>query len=82
MSDKWIRASEIGDYVYCRRAWWLRRVAGYGPQNEQEMEWGQGYHVQHGRSAQRAAWASYLVYALIFITVSVLVFSILTVVAS
>ena len=22
-----IRASEMGEYVYCARAWWLRRVA-------------------------------------------------------
>lgn len=82
MSDKWIRASEINDYVYCRRAWWLRRVAGRAPQNKRELEWGRAYHQQHGRSLQRAAWSAYLVYALVFVTVSVLVFSILTVIAS
>ena len=26
MSDQLIRASEIAEYVYCHRAWWLRRA--------------------------------------------------------
>ena len=82
MSDKWIRASDVSDYLYCGRAWWLRRVAGETPQNERELEWGQAYHQQHGRSVQHAAWATYLVYAMVFITVSALVFSILTIVTS
>jgi hypothetical protein len=25
--DIW--ASEVGDFVYCARSWWLKRVAGY-----------------------------------------------------
>lgn len=24
-----ISASEIGDFTYCARSWWLKRVAGY-----------------------------------------------------
>ena len=28
-----IRASEIGQYVFCQRAWWLGTVQGYRPVN-------------------------------------------------
>ncbi len=38
-----IRASEIGEYVYCARAWWLRRVQGVESHN-------QAAHQRHGQS--------------------------------
>lgn len=25
MSEKYITASEMGDFVYCKRSWWLKR---------------------------------------------------------
>lgn len=37
MSNKYIRASEIGDYVFCKRGWWLR-FNGLLAQNEQMVE--------------------------------------------
>lgn len=77
MSDKWIRASEINDYIYCRRAWWLRRVGGYASQNVREMAAGTAHHQEHGRIVQRATTFQRLAYALIFFTVSFLVFTLL-----
>jgi CRISPR/Cas system-associated exonuclease Cas4 (RecB family) len=44
-----IRASELGEYVFCHRAWWLRHVAGYESANTRQLEWGAGAHEQHGR---------------------------------
>jgi CRISPR/Cas system-associated exonuclease Cas4 (RecB family) len=44
-----IRASEIGSYLYCRRAWWLRQQ-GFEPGNQAEMAAGSELHRQHGRS--------------------------------
>lgn len=52
MNDKWllnnpagpredrpdISASEIGDFTYCARGWWLRRVAGQKAQGAQLQE--------------------------------------------
>lgn len=44
-----IRASEIGEYVYCARAWWLRRVAGLEPAGRERRERGTALHRRHGR---------------------------------
>ena len=49
-----IRASEIGEYVYCHRAWWLHRVQGLESANRVQMEAGTTKHVEHGRAVQRA----------------------------
>jgi CRISPR/Cas system-associated exonuclease Cas4 (RecB family) len=45
-----IRASEIGEYVYCARAWWLRRVAGLEPEGRERREYGATRHHRHARS--------------------------------
>ncbi len=45
-----IRASEIGEYVYCARAWWLRRVAGLVPDGSERRERGTVLHRRHGRA--------------------------------
>ena len=45
-----IRASELGDYVYCARAWWLRRVQGVASRNTAALSSGQQAHDRHGRA--------------------------------
>ena len=50
-----VRASEIGEYVFCHRAWWLRAVQGYQSDNVREMEAGTHSHAQHGRAVSAAA---------------------------
>jgi CRISPR/Cas system-associated exonuclease Cas4 (RecB family) len=45
-----IRASEVGEYVYCARAWWLRRVAGLEPAGRERRELGTALHRRHGRA--------------------------------
>ena len=45
-----IRASEIGQYVFCRRAWWLYRVRGYRSSNQSALAAGVECHAQHGRA--------------------------------
>lgn len=43
-----LRASEIGLYMYCRRAWWYHRQ-GVESQNKAELAAGITSHRQHGR---------------------------------
>ena len=44
-----IRASEIGQYKYCARAWWLGSVKGVPSANTRELARGTEVHQQHGR---------------------------------
>jgi hypothetical protein len=45
-----IRASEINQFAFCQRAWWLGTVQGYRPINEAELRAGTEAHRQHGRT--------------------------------
>ena len=55
MGDRFIRASEIGEYEFCARAWWLARVVGRQRENPQQLATGRQRHVGHGRSLAAAA---------------------------
>jgi hypothetical protein len=43
-----IRASEIGAYKYCKRAWWYHSQ-GEESENEVEMAAGTAFHRVHGK---------------------------------
>lgn len=45
---KVIRSSEIGSYVYCKRAWWYARQ-GERSGNQAAMRAGTALHERHGR---------------------------------
>jgi hypothetical protein len=47
-----LRASELAQYAYCARAWWLGRVLGYRSANLAAMEAGVTRHRAHGRSVE------------------------------
>ena len=48
--DSVIWASEVGQYVYCARAWWLARVKGHRSKNVAELAAGQTAHRRHSRA--------------------------------
>lgn len=74
MSDNMIRASEVGEYVYCRRAWWLKRFGGHKSSYVRELAAGRRYHEDHGKLVQRSQRARRVALALIFIAVLLLSF--------
>jgi len=43
-----ITASEIGQYTYCARAWWLAEIQGLESTNVREMAHGDRAHAAHG----------------------------------
>lgn len=61
--DRLIRASEVGQYAYCARAWWLGDVLGYQSAHVQEMAVGQVAHREHGRVVVRYHRVQRLAYA-------------------
>lgn len=44
-----IRASEVGEYVFCHRAWWLRHTRGLTSANTRALAEGTAAHASHGR---------------------------------
>ncbi|HLL71584.1 MAG TPA: hypothetical protein VK363_09140 [Pyrinomonadaceae bacterium] len=51
---KYIRASEVAEYVYCARAWRLR-VDGHEPASgHRRRAEGEAWHLAHGREIVRA----------------------------
>ncbi len=67
-----IRASEIGSYLYCRRAWWYRRQ-GIESENKVEMAHGTELHRQHGRHVIAAGFLQTAGYALLLVALLLVV---------
>lgn len=59
-----IRASEIGAYLYCRRAWWYGRQ-GVPNENQAELAAGRQVHSAHGRTVTAAGCQRALAYLLL-----------------
>jgi hypothetical protein len=54
--DRIIRASELGRYAFCAKAWWLGSVEGVPSANAREMDAGTSAHEQHGQAVQISVW--------------------------
>ena len=50
----YVRASALGEYVFCARAWWLRREGVEPTRGSEARAAGTRWHESHGRSVARA----------------------------
>jgi CRISPR/Cas system-associated exonuclease Cas4 (RecB family) len=69
-----IRASEVGEYVYCARAWWLRRVAGEEPEGAERRQQGVLLHTRHGEAMRTSGLLMGLAIVLLLIGLLLIVF--------
>jgi hypothetical protein len=49
MPRRVVRASELGEYEYCHRAWWFHAIQGRESANLAELAAGTARHARHGR---------------------------------
>jgi CRISPR/Cas system-associated exonuclease Cas4 (RecB family) len=66
-----VRASEIGSYLYCHRAWWYRKQ-GVKSENQAELATGTELHRRHGRKVLAAGLLRSLGMILLLAALSVL----------
>jgi hypothetical protein len=52
-----VRASDIGAWAYCRRAWYLAHVRGVAHARPEALQRGNEAHAQHGQQVRQAATA-------------------------
>jgi CRISPR/Cas system-associated exonuclease Cas4 (RecB family) len=67
-----IRSSDIGNYLYCRRAWWYKKQ-GFESENQAELAIGTEIHRQHGRKVLASNLMRTLGLVLIFVAMILLV---------
>jgi len=67
-----IRSSDIGNYLYCRRAWWYKKQ-GFESENQTELAAGTELHRRHGRKVLASNLTRILGLILLFAALIVLV---------
>jgi CRISPR/Cas system-associated exonuclease Cas4 (RecB family) len=50
--DDFITASEIAEYLYCHRAWWLK-LKGFSNENKENLLQGATAHVQYSQQVEQ-----------------------------
>ena len=67
-----IRSSDIGNYLYCRRAWWYRKQ-GIESENKVELVSGTELHQKHGRQVMASSINRTLGFILLMIAIVIVV---------
>lgn len=67
-----IRSSDIGSYLYCRRAWWYRKQ-GIESENKAELAAGTELHQRHGRQVLAASLNRTVGFILLTVAIVILV---------
>ncbi len=71
--DRLLRASEIGLYAFCARAWWLQTVRGVSSRNQTALKAGVQAHARHGAAVVRLHVAQVVGYLLLGLALLLLV---------
>lgn len=74
--QKVINASEIGNYVYCRRSWWYA-LQGIPSGNQRSLAEGKATHRKIGRQIRQAKLIRRVLIALLILLIAVLLIYIL-----
>jgi len=77
MNEDIIRASEIGEYTHCNRAWWLGHAQGVENANRARLDAGTERHREHGQRMWRATMMQYAAIALFVIALGALILLVL-----
>jgi len=67
-----IRSSDIGNYLYCRRAWWYRQQ-GFQSENQAELASGTELHRKHGRKVMASGIFRTLAFIIMLVALTLLV---------
>lgn len=62
-----VKASELAEYGFCQKAWWLRHVGQLTPDNQAKLKRGQWAHIrneQQVESANRWRQASFILFGI------------------
>ena len=74
--ERFISASELGEYAYCRRAWWLRAVQGVTTETQgTRFSAGQAAHRRHAWSLWWSRTLGWLAALLLTATLAALLWS-------
>jgi len=65
---KIIRASEIGTYQFCNRAWWYQ-LQGYESDNQRELAKGKEFHTKHFFVVTSAGCLQAIAYSLLLVAI-------------
>ena len=68
-SRRTLRASEIGTYLFCQRAWWYQK-SGQPSENLAEMAAGSELHERHSRVVLSAGCLRTAAYALLLLALA------------
>ena len=70
--DDFITASEIAEYLYCNRAWWLK-IKGFANGNIENLAQGAASHVQYSQQVEQVTRSEGLGKRIVLIGIALLV---------
>ena len=76
-SKRTVRASEIGNYLFCERAWWYTRQ-GLKSRNQTELAGGITFHEEHAGEERRIFFRQIIGYLLIAAAVVLFIMALAT----